>query len=166
VARLVLVGLPGAGKSTIARSLAETWRVDVVDTDDVVATLVGVPVAAFLREHGEAAFRARELEALESALEGDVIVATGAGIVTTNDGRTLLKRECTIWLDADDETLLFRVGVGDRPLLGEDHREGLKELRADREGYYREVARARVDTAGDVDGVLARVIERSISVIS
>lgn len=159
MARLVLVGLPGTGKTTVARALAVTWNCSVVDTDDELATAAGVPAAQFLREHGEAAFRERELEVLRAALGEATVVATGAGIVTTLAARELLANEQTIWLDCDDGELLTRVSDGDRPLLGVDHRGGLAALRAQRTGWYTEVSRERVDADGPLDEVVERVIE-------
>jgi len=157
VARLVLVGLPGVGKSTLAKALADSWRCAMIDTDDLVATNVGVPVAQYLREQGEAVFREKELDALRSALNTDAVIATGAGVVVTSAARDLLGKEPTYWLDSDDETLLERVGDGERPLLGDDHREGLATLRAEREEWYRSSARRRVDSSGTVDDVVQRI---------
>src|ERR1700722_17454023 len=69
VAHLVLVGLPGTGKTTLARALAERQHVEALDTDDVLTASVGVSAAQYLRDEGEERFRERELEALRSALE-------------------------------------------------------------------------------------------------
>lgn len=159
MARLVLVGLPGVGKTTLAYALGEYWRCAALDTDDVIAESEGVTAARFLRDHGEGAFRQREIEALRQALESDAVVATGAGIVTTNAGRELLEREVTVWLDCDDETLLFRLGDGDRPLLGSDHPHALAQLREQREDWYRSCARLRVDASGSLEEVRQRVLD-------
>jgi shikimate kinase len=159
VARLVLVGLPGVGKTTLARALGEYWRCAALDTDDLIAERAGMPAARYLRENGEVAFRQRETEALRQALEGDAVVATGAGVVTTSSARELLEREITLWLDCDDETLLARVGDGDRPLLGENPRRALAELRAQREPWYRASARLSVDASGSLDEVRQRILE-------
>jgi shikimate kinase len=158
VARLVLVGLPGVGKTTLARALGDHWHCSVLDTDEVLALNVGAPAAQYLRERGEAEFRERELEALREVLEGDAVVATGAGIVTTPAARALIEGEFALWLDSDDETLLRRVGEGERPLLGEDHATALRELRLRREPWYRSTARARVDSSGSLDEVLRDVL--------
>jgi shikimate kinase len=146
------------GKSTLAQALAERWQCAALDTDDVIAVAVAMPAANYLREFGESHFRERELEALQSALENDAVIATGAGIVTTERGRQLLEREFAVWLDVDDDTLLERVAGGERPLLDDDHTEGLKRLRAEREAWYREIARVRVDAGGSLDDVLDRIV--------
>jgi shikimate kinase len=159
VARLVLVGLPGVGKTTLARAIGEQWGCAVLDTDDVIAESAGVSAAQYLRDVGEAAFRQREIEALRLALESDAIVATGAGVVTTSPARELLQHEITLWLDCDDETLVSRVSDGDRPLLGDDHQHALEVLRSQREDWYRSSARLRVDASGSPDEVRQRVLE-------
>jgi shikimate kinase len=166
VARLVLVGLPGAGKSTVASALAQKWQCEVLDTDDVIAIAVAMPAAQYLREFGEPHFRERELEALQTAVEIDAVVATGAGIVTNERARELIVHEFAVWLDVDDDTLLERVAVGERPLLGDDHAESLKRLRRERDKWYRESARVRVDAAGSLDEVLDRIVDVTREVIS
>ena len=159
MARLVLVGLPGAGKTTLAAVLAQRWVCDAIDTDEVLATRVGEPVPAFLRAHGEEEFRAQELDALRVALQSDAVVSTGAGIVTTAPARELIAKETVVWLDCDDATLIVRVGAGERPLLGEDHAGSLARLRTEREPWYESVARTRVDASGTPDEVANRVLE-------
>ncbi len=159
MARVVLVGLPGAGKSTLARALAERLGCAVLDTDEVLARRVATPAATYLRDAGEERFRAAEVEALVEALDADAVVATGAGVVTRADARDLLAGERTLWLDAPDATLLERVAGGDRPLLGEHPAAALARLRAERSPLYRAVASAVVDTSGPLDEALERLSE-------
>jgi shikimate kinase len=158
VARLILVGLPGVGKSTVARALAERWGCEVLDTDDLIASSVAMLAPDYLREFGEMHFREREFDALCSAVESTAVVATGAGIVTREAARDLIANEPALWLDADDATLVERVALGERPLLGSDHAESLRRLRTEREAWYRACARTRVDASGSIDDVLERVI--------
>lgn len=158
VARLVLVGLPGTGKTTVAAVIAQRWNCVALDTDDELASMVGVATAAYLRAHGEVEFRARELDALRGALTSDGVVATGAGVVTTEAARELIAQQHVVWLDCDDATLVTRVGSGDRPLLGDDYAKSIARLRGEREGWYEAVADIRVDASGDPEVVAESVL--------
>lgn len=157
MARLVLVGLPGVGKTTVGAALSQRWGCRAVDSDDALAELVGAPAASYLRERGESEFRDRELEALSDALASDAVVSTGAGAVTTASVRERLSEETVVWLDCDDETLVSRVGPGERPLLGDDHRAALARLRRERTPWYEELATVRIDASGTPDEVADRV---------
>lgn len=157
MARLVLVGLPGVGKSRVGALVAEARGCAFIDTDEMIAMATGMEPGAYLREHGEAAFRKEEAAVLAAALDSDAVVATGGGIVTMAETREQLRRHMTIWLDCDDAIAVERLSGGDRPLLGDDERAGLSRLRAERSKWYEEVARARVDASGDAEEVARRV---------
>jgi shikimate kinase len=159
VRRVVLIGLPGVGKSTVAELLSERWHVRAVDTDALVAAAVGISAAQYLRDEGERRFRSRELEALTSVLAEvrDAVIATGGGIVCTPEARAVLAEEFTLWLDCDDDVILTRLGDVERPLLSEDPSASLARLRAERESWYREVSHARIDTATSLEDVVAHV---------
>jgi shikimate kinase len=157
VARAVLIGLPGSGKTTLARALASDWGCDVVDTDDVLSASVGCSAAEFLRTKGEDAFRRAEVAALGAALAADAVVATGGGVVVSEEARALLTPELTVWLDCENSVLLERLSEGERPLLGTDPAAALVRLREQREGWYREVATVKVDTSGEPGEALKRL---------
>ena len=159
--RLVLVGLPGTGKSEVARVLASQWGVEALDTDDVVRDATGETPAEIIRTRGEDAFRDLEETALGSCLERDAVVATGGGIVERAVNRAALAHELTVWLDAPDDVILLRLIAGDRPLLGEDPRRALALLRARRLDWYAQVARVRVDASG-TPGEVASAVRRGM----
>ncbi len=159
MSRVVLVGLPGVGKTSVAQSLAQRWGCTWVDTDDLISTKVGIPVAEYLRHVGEAVFRVEELSALRTALAQYDVVATGGGAVATADARELLAENPTVWLDCDDQHILVRLDGGDRPLLNGDPATSLARLRTTRTPWYLEVSRARIDTSGTLEEVGERVQE-------
>ena len=161
VAVLVIVGLPGTGKTTVAKEISSKLGCGFLDTDDIVASSVGCPVAEYLRTEGEAAFREAECRALEEALDADAIVATGGGIVTTPRARQVLASQRTFWLDCGDDEILARVDDGDRPLLGDKPRSSLARLRAQREQWYREVSCVCIDASGTLDQVVERVLKEA-----
>jgi shikimate kinase len=157
MSRLVLVGLPGVGKTSVARKLGSEWDCPVVDTDELVGRGVGCPASEYLRREGEEAFRTAELAALREALGEDNVVATGGGVVATPAARELLVKQVTFWLDCDDVVIAARLGRVDRPLIGEDVEASLLALRRERVGWYQEVSRARIDASGTVRDVTKRV---------
>ncbi len=157
MARLVLVGLPGSGKSTVALELGRALGVTTCDTDDTIAERVGSTVGDYLRAVGEATFRSVELAALLDCVGHDAVVATGGGVVESESARDLLARELTVWLDAPDEVLVGRIAGGDRPLLGGEPAYAIAALRRKRSAWYEAVATARVDATGSVADVSARV---------
>jgi len=158
VARLVLVGLPGVGKSTVARMLSAEWQCQHVDTDDVIVKKAGCSIGDFIREKGEPAFRELEFEALEEALTSEGVVSTGGGIVTFEKSRTALKSAPTVWLDTKDEQIIPRLGGTDRPLLDGNPGQILKLMREARAPLYEEVSRARVDASRTLEDVKNQIL--------
>jgi shikimate kinase len=153
----VLVGLPGSGKSVVARRVARRLGVGAVDTDRLIG---GAAVIQQLwRELGEDGYRERELVVLRDALSSDGVVSTGGGVVTTATGRALLAGAPCVWLRATPEVLARRVGTVARPVLGDDPLGRLRALAEERSPWYDEVARATVDANGHLAGVVSAVVD-------
>jgi shikimate kinase len=146
MARLVLVGLPGVGKTTIAAALAHRWGVTAIDCDDAFEQTFGETVQTVLRRDGEAVFREREVEVLEHVLTHDAVIATGGGVVTTLRARGVLRDAVTVWLDAPDAAIVQRLAQGDRPLIGDDVAQSVAHLRSRRAGLYADVSCAHIMT--------------------
>jgi shikimate kinase len=160
---LVLVGLMGAGKTTVGRRCAQLLERDFVDTDDVVVRLAGMPVPEFFAANGEAAFRALERQAVADACASPaplVIACGGGSVVDADNRRRLAGAGFVVWLRAPVTVLTERVGEGaDRPLLAGDPRGNLTRLLALREPAYEAVADAVVDTEGrGIDDVATAVL--------
>jgi shikimate kinase len=162
----VLVGLPGVGKTSVAKLIAEHWHCEALDTDEVFLAHVGVTPAAFLRTHDEPSFRLREVDALSAALNSTGVVATGGGVVCTPRGRALLAHAVTVWLDCDDDLLLERLGEVDRPLLGHDPDVTLVQLREERTPWYQEVSKVRVDASASLVEVARAVMDEAKALTS
>jgi shikimate kinase len=149
VDRLILVGMMGAGKTTIGDLLADRlgWR--SFDSDAQIIADTGRSVPELFAAEGEAAFRAEEERVLTEALTGDepVVVSAAGGVVLSPANRQLLARSGTVvWLRADPEVLARRVGDGaGRPLLDGDPASALAALDEVRRPLYESVASLVVD---------------------
>ena len=158
---IALVGMMGAGKSTIGAALAARLGLAFVDSDDEVEKASRMSVAETFDRVGEAVFRDREFEALARSLDGTVrIIATGGGAVIRQDLLRRLLDACTVvWLDAPVDILVQRVEDGrDRPLLREgDAREILTRLLTERRDSYAK-AHLRISAEPPVEAVVDAVI--------
>ncbi len=149
---IALVGLRGAGKSTIGRALASRLRLPFVELDALVEKEAGLPLAAIFQLHGEAYYRRLAREVLTRFLaENDAaVIATGGGIVTDPGSFKLLQRRCrTVWLQATPHHHWQRVlEQGDvRPSAASPHaQEELAALLKAREPLYAQ-AEIAVDTS-------------------
>lgn len=165
--RVVLVGLPGAGKSSVGARLARQLEVTFADSDRLVALHAGRPVTEIFASDGEPAFRAVEALVIDTALrEFDGVLALGGGAVTTDSVRRALAEAAVpvALLTASQRDLLRRVGsTRHRPLLAGDPASRLAELAQARDGLYRQIATLVVDTAGRSPAGVARVLYQQLT---
>lgn len=167
--KVVLVGPPGAGKSTVARSLAARWGLTARDTDADVEASAGRPISEIFVDDGEPAFRAMEREAVTAALnEHDGVLALGGGAVLDPVTQSALAQYragggVVVFLDVSLSHAAPRVGLtGSRPLLLGNPRARWKVLMDARRPVYQSVASVVVSTDDlspreVVDEVVARI---------
>lgn len=160
MARVVLVGLPGSGKSTVGPALARRLSCGFVDLDAEIEVREGRSAAAIIRDAGIDDFRRMEADVLDEVIGRDAVIATGGGAVETSRVRESLSGEHVVWLDAPDAILVERVALGDRPLLDGDVADRVAQLRARRAAAYREIAGEPVSSLGDLDLVVERILDR------
>ena len=143
----VLLGFMGSGKTTIARKLDP----DFVDMDALLEGRMGMPIARFFEEKGEAAFRQLEEEVLADLLKTDKVISTGGGIVISPRNRALLKQNSdNIYLKADFEILYQRISAdkdNQRPLFLKNSKEELLAIFKERQAWYEEVASKVIDVS-------------------
>ena len=141
----VLLGFMGSGKTTIARKLDP----DFVDMDALLEDRLGMPIARFFEEKGEAAFRQVESKVLADLLKTDQVISTGGGVVISPRNRALLKQNPdNIYLKADFEILYQRISAdkdNQRPLFLKNSKEDLAAIFKERQVWYEEVASRVID---------------------
>lgn len=147
---IFLVGLMGAGKTTVGRALARKLNKQFIDSDHEIETRTGVSIPLIFEIEGEASFRQRESEVIRDlTARSDIVLATGGGAILKSENRDYLKtRGTVIYLRASVNSILQRTSHDkNRPLLQtENPRERIEQLAREREPYYRDVADFIVET--------------------
>jgi shikimate kinase len=150
--RVVLVGLPGSGKSSVGAELARRLEVPFADSDELVVAQTGRSVSQIFAQQGEPVFRQLEAELIAEALGNfDGVLALGGGAVSTDAVRQDLAASGVpvVLLTAGQDELVSRLaGTAHRPLLAGNAPARLAELAEAREPLYREVASVTVATGG------------------
>ncbi|NVJ97292.1 MAG: shikimate kinase [Alphaproteobacteria bacterium] len=159
---IVLVGLMGAGKTTVGRRLAKKLGLPFVDSDHEIEKAAGMSVAEIFECFGEEDFRSGERRVIERLLDGKPqVVATGGGAFINEATRTLIKKKgLSIWLDADIDVLVERTGRRDtRPLLKTGNpKEILTRLAEERAPFYAQADLKVASSAGPHEDVVADVV--------
>jgi shikimate kinase len=184
---LALIGLSGAGKTTVAPLVASRIGFEWLDLDSAIERRAGDAVADLIRGEGEAAFRAREAESLRAALEdpapaggegsSGLVIACGGGALGTPESRARLRADAfTVWLRVSPERAAARLGRAERaarPLLGPGGPRSeagwgeagwgaearLTALLTERRSLYEAAADAAVDTDGRTPDQVADAVE-------
>ena len=147
---IFLVGLMGAGKTTVGRALARRLNKQFIDSDHEIEARTGVSIPLIFEIEGEASFRQRESDVIRDlTARPDIVLATGGGAILKPENREYLKtRGTVIFLRASVASILQRTGHDkNRPLLQQgDPRQTLERLTREREPYYLEVADFVVET--------------------
>jgi len=159
---LVLVGLMGAGKSSVGRRLAARLGLPFTDADQEIEAAAGMTVSEIFSRHGEPAFRDGERRVIARLLGDPVhVLATGGGAFMDERTRALIReRAVSIWLRAELDELVRRVSRRtDRPLLkGADPRSVLERLMAQRYPIYAEADVTVPSSSGAADETVDRIL--------
>lgn len=148
--KVVLVGPPGAGKTTIGRRLSSALNLPLVDSDELISQDQGQPCGQVYAQLGETAFRELEERMVAQALASEGIVSLGGGAVLSAQTRAALAEHTVVWVTVSVAEGVRRTHSDDsRPVLqGDDPAQRYSELLAQREEFYREVSDFRTRTDG------------------
>lgn len=163
---IVLVGMMGAGKTTVGRELARRLHRRFVDSDHEICARTGVSVPVIFDVEGEAGFRRRESQVIDDLTQkADLVLATGGGVVLAEENRAVLHSRCmVIYLDVPPAVLWERTRHDrNRPLLQVDDPRGrIEALYRERDPLYREVAHVVVPGGRGSAKSMLRKIEKAL----
>ena len=162
---ILLIGMMGAGKTTIGSLLADKLGRPYIDNDRQVEHMTGMTVPEIWQKEGEEAFRRQEAAAVQAAAASPrpaVIGVAGGAVLDADNRKAIAEAGTVVWLRAETDTLAGRVGEGEgRPLLSgpEGAAKALAQLQEDRRPLYAELADIVIDVDGlEIEEVLDRVL--------
>lgn len=153
---LVLIGLPGCGKTTVGQRLAAELGLAFVDCDAEIEKRAGKTIPEIFSREGEEQFRSLESEVLAKALETPgKVVSTGGGIVLKKENREVLRRATVVFLDREPNNIMLTCDMAGRPLM---ETCSLAELAAQRRQLYLDCA-DHIVTAESIEEITAEIVE-------
>lgn len=164
---IVIVGAPGAGKSTVGSMLARRLGVPFADTDKIIEGRAGCSIADLFVTEGEPAFRELERGVVCDVLrDGQGVVSLGGGSVLDPRTREDLAEHTVVWLKVSVATAVQRVGMNTaRPLLLGNVRSTMTRLLNDRNALYAEVATLTIDTDGKASGEIVTEVTKALEAV-
>lgn len=163
---IILVGLMGAGKSTIGRQLARRCKMEFHDSDREIEERTGVNIPTIFEIEGEDGFRDREQQVIGDLCEMEnIVLATGGGSVLREENRECMKRAgSVVYLKTSPEQLYARISHDkNRPLMQTDHPlQTLRDLLKKREAFYLEVADIVIPTGKQRSSAVVRTVAHKL----
>lgn len=159
---IVLIGMPGCGKSTIGKLLAQSLERDFIDCDDFVEEKSGMTIPEIFEKFGEEEFRKLETRAaIELAKRRDIVISTGGGCVERKENIDAFKEGgVVVFIDRSLENIFSDIDVSGRPLLA-DKKDRLNTLYERRYSLYREYCDVRIDNNGGLEETVEKIIKET-----
>ena len=160
--RLILIGPMASGKSTVGRKLAKRLNLDFIDVDEEVEKSAGVSISWIFDVEGERKFRERESKELINSLKTDnCVIATGGGVILTEQNRNLLKKGTVIYLETSIQTQLERTLNDEKRPLIKDHVDKetvLREIADKRNPLYKEYSNITISEKDNPDLAVEEIL--------
>ena len=159
---IILIGLPGCGKTTLGRLAAAELEMNFADCDEEIEKSCGKTVTESFADCGENGFREIETEVLKSLLcRENTVISTGGGIVERDENVSELKKHGNvIYINRSVEDICADIDTSGRPLL-KDGAQRVARLAERRNPLYRGCAEVEIENRGDIDGVVRKIIREA-----
>ena len=149
---IILIGLPGVGKTSVGKRLSKLLDINHVDIDREIEKDEEMSLSKLITQKGEAVFRGLEKDKLKVIIDSPspLIASSGGGIILDDENRQLIKEKSMgVYLICDVDEITKRLNILNRPLLYDTNKKGqLGDMLKDREKFYREVSEITVDITG------------------
>lgn len=157
---IILIGMPGSGKTTVGRQVAKTLDYAYFDTDTMVEQAAGISIPAIFEEFGESGFRDMESAAANKVAEAvRAVVSCGGGMVLRDENMTKLRRNGIIVFLDRPLSAIAQTDLSNRPLV-QNQLEQLEKLYTERIELYKKYATYIIDNDGSVDEVATELVKR------
>lgn len=155
---IYLIGMPGCGKSTIARIISKHLNKEYIDADVYLEKKYNECIADIFAVRGEADFRLKETSVLEElSQKDDIIISTGGGVVVTYKNKDIMKKTgVVIFIDCQPEVILSNSSLSGRPLLKDKTR--IFELYKERIDLYKNFSDIIIDNNGKIEDTVSQII--------
>lgn len=154
---IILIGMPGSGKSVIGKQVSKRLEREFLDIDEVIEKDSGRKIAEIFESQGEEIFRHLETDALRNAIGGGRVIATGGGVVTRIENREIIKNGLVVFLDRPLDRIIGDVEIENRPLLA-DGRERLYQLYDERYEKYCAWADIKISNEETIEEMVEKII--------
>lgn len=157
---IILIGMPGCGKTSIGKLIAEKLSINFIDTDDIIEKNQQKTISEIFSQFGEEKFRQYETEALKQAIkEKNTVISTGGGIVVKKENINILRDlENVIFIDREIKDILETLDSDSRPLL-KGAEEKIYKLYSERYEKYKEAAKIIIKNNKQIEDVCKTIIE-------
>lgn len=156
---IILIGMPGCGKTTIGKTLANQLGMHFQDTDDFFEEKYGTKISEFFKNYGEPAFRIAESRILsELSQKKNTVISTGGGVVEQNENKKILRNAGTVvFINRSPKDILSDVETSHRPLLA-NNKNNIFELYEKRLAKYEDFCHIEIKNNGSIESITEKII--------